>query len=605
VALRVIADHSRAAAFLVADGVMPSNEGRGYVLRRVMRRAIRFGVKAGIDRPFLHKTAASVIDRFSGAYPELRERQVFVGEVIQAEEERFRRTLERGMRLIETEIQRVGKGGTIPGDVAFTLSDTYGFPPDLTELIASEQGVAVDMPGFDTSLQVQRSRGRAAWKGSGEKAVGELWHRLATELGPTQFTGYERTLDASTVLALVRREGDESEQVERLEPGQQGVVLLEKTPFYGESGGQVGDTGWLGDTVVTDTTTASGLNLHHVAVGATPLTLGAVVEAKVDAERRGHTRRNHTATHLLHKALRTVLGEHVTQKGSLVSPDRLRFDFSHHRAMTADEIRRVEHMVNAEILHNHGVETQVKALDEAISGGAMALFGEKYGDRVRVVSVPGFSVELCGGTHVGRTGDIGLFRITAESGVAAGIRRIEAQTGMGALRAVESESDLLGLIAERLRTNPANAVDAISRLQDERRDLERQLSAATNKLASAAAGDLLSRARVANGVKVLAAEYDGDLKEQADRLRDQLGTSLVVLGSRAGGKVMILAAATKDIAGTRVHAGKVIERIAPLVGGRGGGRPDLAQAGGKDPEGLTAALQQVYDMAEEIIGRTG
>jgi alanyl-tRNA synthetase len=606
VALRVVADHSRATAFLVADGVMPSNEGRGYVLRRIMRRAIRFGVKAGIDKPFLHNTVAEVIARFAGAYPELAERKAFVGEVVLGEEERFRRTLERGMRLIDQQIEKVGAGGSIPGDVAFTLEDTYGFPYDLTELIAGERGVTVEETGYKAEREKQRTRGRQAWKGSGEQAVGQLWHQLAAELGPTRFTGYDQTDDVGAVTALVRRSGADVERVDRLEPGESGLVILDRSPFYAESGGQVGDVGLLrtgagGEHPVEDTTGSNGMILHHVRAGHGGIGVGDVAAAVVDAERRSHTRRNHTATHLLHKALRTVLGDHVAQKGSLVAPDRLRFDFSHHKPMTREELRRVEHMVNAEILHNHGLDVNVMDLDAAMATGAMALFGEKYGNRVRVVSVPGYSVELCGGTHVGRTGDIGLFRIESEAGVAAGVRRIEAVTGAGALASTQRDADVLDLAAERLKTSPALVAEAITRLQEDRRALERRLEEALARIASAAAGQMLDRARDIDGIKVLSAEYDGDLKEQADRLRDQLGSGLVVLGSRKDGRVSILAAVTKDLAGKRLHAGKVIERLAPLVGGKGGGRPDLAQAGGREGAGLDSALEQAYTIAAEML----
>jgi len=599
VALRVIADHSRATAFLVADGVMPSNEGRGYVLRRIMRRAIRFGVKAGVTRPFFHRTCLEVVDRFQAAYPELGERRSFLEEVILGEEERFRRTLDRGMRLIDTEIQRVGRGGAIPGDVAFTLSDTYGFPLDLTELIASEHGVAVDGPGFETALSAQRARGRAAWKGSGEQAIGELWHRMGQNFGTTAFVGYGQLEAVSTVLALVRAVDGEVEQVDALAAGETGYAILDKTPFYAESGGQVGDAGTLSGNPVSDTTTSNGLSLHHVTITGQPLAVGEGADARVDGDRRARTRRNHTSTHLLHRALRVVLGDHVAQKGSLVGPERLRFDFSHHKPMTTEEVRRVEAMVNDEILRNTGVDTEVKGMEDAIAAGAMALFGEKYGDRVRVVSVPGFSVELCGGTHVGRTGDIGLFRVMSEGGVAAGVRRIEAQTGTGAIQTVHADDDRLTALADRLKTSPANLLDAVQRMQEERRGVERQLAEAQAKLAKAAAGALLAQARTFHGISVLAAEYDGDLKEQADRLRDQLGSALVVLGSRADGRVQLVAAVTKDLAGGRAHAGKVIERIAPIVGGKGGGRPDMAQAGGKDPEGLSAALAEVYALAAQ------
>ena len=384
--------------------------------------------------------------------------------------------------------------------------------------------------------------------------------------------------------------------------GESGVAILDKTPFYAESGGQVGDTGALGSSQVTQTTNASGLWLHHVTVGGEGLSVGQVVEARVDAERRDHTRRNHTATHLLHAALRKVLGGHVTQKGSLVGPDRLRFDFAHHKPMTADELRQVEEIVNREILENEHLDTTVDDLEAAVARGAMALFGEKYADRVRVVSVPGFSVELCGGTHCHATGDIGLFKIVSEGGIAAGVRRIEAQTGVGALAVVQQESGLLSVAAGKLRTSPAQLVEAIDRLQEERKTLEREIARLKSESAKVAAGGLVGQARDMAGVKVLAAEFDGDLKEQADRLRDQLGSSVVVLVGRKDDKVQLIVAATKDLAGARFHAGKAVQELAPIVGGRGGGRPDLAQAGGTDTEGIAKLLERAWSFAAETLG---
>jgi len=606
VAMWVIADHARATAFLVSDGIMPSNEGRGYVLRRLMRRAIRFGVKLGIDRPFFHEITGSVAHQFREAYPEVDARQGFIEEVVRGEEERFRHTLDRGMKLLDGELERAGQGGVLPGDVAFTLSDTYGFPLDLTRLIAEEQGASVDEPGFDAALEEQRARGRAAWKGSGERAVADLWFHLAEEHGPTHFIGYTKDESAGTVVALVKRtagaDGEpDYEVVERLEQDETGFVLLDRTPFYAEAGGQVGDHGGLrgGDSAfrVDDTVNAEQLHLHQGTVTSGTVTVGDGLQAVVDVERRNHIRRNHTATHLMHAALRQVLGDHVAQKGSLVAPDRLRFDFSHHKPMTEEEVRRVEELVHGEILRNVALNTNIEDLESAKSAGAMALFGEKYDEQVRVVRVPGFSTELCGGTHCRRTGDIGPFHITSESGIAAGVRRIEAQTGMGAHRWVQAHLDTLNATAARLRTSPDNVLPSLQRLQDERKKLERELESARRELAKRAAGDLLSQARDIDGVKVLAAEFDGDLREQADRLRDQLGTALVVLVARRGAKVQLLAAATKDIAGSRVHAGKVIQEIAPLVGGRGGGRPDMAQGGGVDTAGISAALERAYDVA--------
>ncbi|MFT4625330.1 MAG: alanyl-tRNA synthetase [Myxococcota bacterium] len=607
-ALRVIADHSRAAAFLVGDGVMPSNEGRGYVLRRVMRRAIRFGVKLEIDQPFLHETVGSVIDNFADAYPALGDRSDFVREVVLGEELRFRRTLRRGMQLLDTELSRARTetpdGPVVDGRTAFTLSDTYGFPLDLTQLIAREQGVEVDADGFDAALEEQRAMGRAAWKGSGEEAVVGLWRDLALEHGATAFTGYDSTDGTATVLALVRRSGtgDEAtlEVASALSPGDEGIVLLDRTPFYAESGGQVGDTGTVGGAEVTDTTKASGLHLHHVRASV-PIQVGDEVTARVDAAQRNKTRRNHTATHLMHAALRTVLGDHVSQKGSLVGPERLRFDFAHHKPMTADEIRRVEDLVNAQILSNAGLDTSVEDLEAAVERGAMALFGEKYDAEVRVVSVPGFSVELCGGTHVSRTGDIGLFRLVSEAGIAAGVRRIEAQTGTGAMEIVQRDADRLAAIAQRLKTPAEQVVESLDRLQEDKRQLERELRKLKTALAKHAADAMLDDVREVHGVKVLAAAFDGDLKAQADRLRDQLGTSVIVLVGTSGDKVKVLVAASKDIAGSRLHAGKLVKPLAAIVGGGGGGRPDMAQAGGKDPSRVPELLAQAHVLAAEML----
>jgi alanyl-tRNA synthetase len=601
-ALRVIADHSRATAFLVADGVMPSNEGRGYVLRRIMRRAIRFGVKLGIGRPFFHETVNQVIGEYGDVYPELGERKQFIGEIVQAEEDRFRSTLDRGIKLLDSELERVGNGGTIPGEIAFTLSDTFGFPLDLTQLIATEKGISVDSDGFNAALETQRARGRAAWRGSGEESVGELWHELSRDFGETSFSGYTQDQDVAEVLALVRRVGDQLTRVDSFKAGDQGAVLIDRSPFYGESGGQVGDTGTIGFFQVNDTQKASGLALHWGHLQQGELSLGDQVQAAVEAARRDNTRRNHTATHLLHAALRDIVGEHVTQKGSLVGPNRLRFDFSHHKPLTAAEIRLVEDSVNAEIRRNSGVETTLRTLDEALEDGAMALFGEKYDERVRVVSVPGYSVELCGGTHVCHTGDIGMFRIVSEGGVAAGVRRLEAQTAAGAMEVVRTESSWLGQVAAALKTSPDTVLDSVRRLQEERKSLERELTALRREMAKDAAGDLLAGAREVGGIKVLAAEFSGDLREQADRLRDQLGSGVVVLAARRGSKVQLLAAATKDIAGSRVHAGKLIQVLAPLVDGRGGGRPDMAQAGGSKPEGIPALIDEAYGAVAKQLG---
>ncbi len=609
-ALRVIADHARATAFLVADGVMPSNEGRGYVLRRIMRRAIRFGVKIGMDKGFMHHMTEEVGREFGDAYPEVQERQRFIEEIVRSEEDRFRSTLSRGNKLLDEAISKTGRGGTLHGDVAFQLSDTFGFPIDLTRLICEEQGVLVDEPAFEARMEEQKARGRKAWKGSGVEAVAGLWMELAKELGPTHFSGYESHADLGTVQAILRqtKEGDAitSERVERLEVGERGVLVLDRTPFYGESGGQVGDEGQIitgtNGFAVTDSTRAQGLVLHQGEIKVGSIGVGDTVRTEVDVARRSRVRRNHTGTHLLHAALRQVLGEHVSQKGSLVGPERLRFDFAHHKPMTAAELSEVERIVNREILVNTGVDTTVDDLDAAKAKGAMALFGEKYDDRVRVVAVPGFSVELCGGTHVSRTGDIGLFRVLSESGIAAGVRRLEAQTGEGAISWVNAQVDALNRAANALKTSPAGLVEAIGKLQDERKALEKALDVFKREAAKAAAGDLAGQARVINGVKVLALEVEGDLRAQADSLRDQLGSCVVVLASRNADGVVLVAGVSSDLAGKRVHAGKLIGEIAPLVGGRGGGKPEMAQAGGKDASGLPAALDRVYSFVETLLG---
>ncbi|MFK7927525.1 MAG: alanine--tRNA ligase [Myxococcota bacterium] len=608
VAMRVIADHARATAFLVSDGVMPSNEARGYVLRRIMRRAIRFGVKLGIEKNFFHDVVQRVIRDFGAAYPELQERTHFIDEIVRSEEDRFRSTLDRGLKLLDREMARVGAGGTLPGDVAFTLSDTYGFPLDLTQLIAEERGVAVDEVAYKTELEAQRARGRKAWKGSGEEAVGELWRDVGTQHGQTEFDGYPSQQSNGTqgqgrIVSLARKADGDLELVQRLEAGESGIVVLDKTPFYAESGGQVGDAGRLadGNTAfrVDDTQKGSGLHLHHGVVESGALTVDMGVQATVDPTVRDQTRRNHTATHLLHAALRSVLGDHVTQKGSLVGPDRLRFDFSHHKPVSAEQLRQIEDLVNDEVLKNTELSSTVMALDEAKAAGAMALFGEKYADDVRVVSVPGFSVELCGGTHVHRTGDIGSLIITGETGIAAGVRRIEAQTGTGALQVARDWSGTVQAAASALKTGSDQLLDAIRKLQDDRKRVEKELAALQSKLASEAAGALIDGAQDHGGVKVLAARYDGDLKEQADRLRDQLGTALIVLAQQKGPKAVLLVAATADLAGKRVHAGKLVKELAAHVGGGGGGRPDLAQAGGARPEGIDAALAAAYEWAAQ------
>ncbi len=609
VAMRVLADHARAAAFLVSEGVLPSNEERGYVLRRIVRRAIRYGVKLGLEGSFFHTVTDAVADRMGEAWPELLERRDFVREVVRGEEERFAETLDKGLALLDREFARLeGRADekrVLDGEVAFRLYDTYGFPLDLTRLIAEERGVAVDVEGYERAMEGQRAKGRAAWKGSGEAAIDATWHALRERLPDTEFRGYEEEACEGRVLALVS-----GGPVEVLGAGARGQVVVDRTPFYAESGGQVGDRGAIrwegGEARVLDTRKpVAGLIAHEVEVVSGRLAVGAAVHLDVDGGRRQRTRLNHTATHLLHAALRAVLGEHVVQKGSLVAPDRLRFDFVHHKALSPEELDRVEDLVNARILDNIEVETRITSLAEARAAGAMALFGEKYGERVRLVSVPGFSLELCGGTHVRRTGDIGQFRITAESGIAAGVRRVEAVTGPGALALGRRQQQVLRALSGLLRTPPDELPTTVERLVEERKRVERELEAARRELARAEAGDLASRAVRVEDFQVLAAEMDADtptLRTEAERLRDTLGSAVVVLAARDEGAVRLVGTVSKDLVKRRVHAGHLVRELARMVGGGGGGRPDMAQAGGKRPEALPEALGSVVEVVRAQLG---
>jgi alanyl-tRNA synthetase len=601
VALRVIADHARATAHLVADGVMPSNEERGYVLRRIMRRAIRYGVKVGLHEPFLFRVVDQVIDHMGGAYPNLIERRDFIREVVKGEEERFATTLAHGLALLNAEADALtAVPPVLSGEVAFKLHDTFGFPPDLTELILSERGVLLDNAGYHRCMEAQRAAGRAAWKGSGGVAVGDLWHQLAGSLPPTTFTGYSDDQGQARILALVH----EGSQVAALNAGQRGGVVVDVTPFYAESGGQAGDTGTIRTAdgavaVVLDTRRPQGgLVVHEVELEAGGLRVGQQVGLQVDRDRRNRARKNHTATHLLHAALRQVLGEHVVQKGSLVEADRLRFDFAHHKAMTQDELVQIEDLVYGEVLRNTALEIDVGTMADARERGAMALFGEKYGDEVRVVAVPGFSIELCGGTHAERTGEIGLFRVLSESGIAAGVRRIEALTGPSAMSWLRQRDALLLDAANQLRSSPEDLPSTIQRLTDDRRRLQSELDLARREAARAKAGDLMEQVREVRGIKVLSAEIEADaatMRDEADRLRDQLGSGVVVLGARDADGVKLVVVVSRDLVG-RVHAGKLVGELAGRVGGRGGGRPDMAQAGGKDVDALPAALEAAFEL---------
>jgi len=596
--LNVIADHIRACAFLIVDGVLPGNEGRGYVLRRIIRRAIRHGKKLGMDELFFHKLVAPLAREMGDAYPELVKAQAHVEKVLEKEERRFAETLDQGMEILEAAIAALD-GKTIPGDVVFRLYDTYGFPVDLTADIARERGLAIDQPGFEAAMDEQRERARAASKfGAGAGAS------LKTD-ARTEFLGYAGCEAESRVVALFR-DGD---SVDSLAAGDEGAVVLESTPFYAESGGQVGDTGILVDEGklfrVDDTQKSGDANVHYGAVEQGEIRIGDRVEAVVDADRRQAIRLNHSATHLMHAALRKVLGEHVTQKGSLVAPDRLRFDFSHYEAVTHEQLDAIETLVNDEIRRNVPAETELMTYDDAIASGAMALFGEKYGDKVRVLKLADFSVELCGGTHVERTGDIGIFKITSEGGVAAGVRRIEAVTGRGALDWIEANQRMLAEVAAALRSQPAELLARVDQLQKRSKELEKELAAVKQALATGKAADHAAQVQDVNGVKVLATRMDGadakTLRDAVDRFKDKLQDAVVVLGSVEDGKVVLAAGVTKNRTGT-LKAGDLIRNVAEQVGGKGGGRPDFAQAGGTDPSGLDAALASVAGWVAERLG---
>jgi len=591
--LRVIADHIRACSFLIVDGVLPSNEGRGYVLRRIIRRALRHGWMLGVRQPFFHKMAATLSDLMGEAYPELPAVLSTVQRALQAEEERFAETLDAGMKIFDEIAARAS--GTIPGADAFRLYDTYGFPVDLTADIARERGMDVDMAGFESAMERQRETARAAGKFGGGTT---LPADLVAQLAPTVFLGYDALqADELKVVALLK----DGRPVESVEAGDAAIVLLDRTPFYAESGGQVGDLGQLGaDGVqfeVEETQKFAGQFHGHVGkLRSGRLQIGSTLSAQVDSARRGATILNHSATHLLHAALREVLGTHVQQKGSLVAPDRLRFDFSHFQPVSAEELAVIERKVNAQVRANHAVEVHHMGMQEALDFGAMALFGEKYGERVRVLRMGDYSTELCGGTHVSRTGDIGLFKITSEGGVSAGVRRIEAVTGQGALDHVAAEEAKLREAAELVGGSAGDVVDKIRQLGDKHKRLERELEALKAKLASGATADLGAAALDVNGVKVLAVRLEGfdakALREAMDRLKQQLGDSVIVLAGASEGKAALVAGVNGSPMG-RVKAGELLAHIASQISGKGGGRPDLAQGGGEDGPALALALEGV------------
>ncbi|MDJ0653543.1 MAG: alanine--tRNA ligase, partial [Xanthomonadales bacterium] len=598
--LKVISDHIRACAFLIVDGVLPSNEGRGYVLRRIIRRAIRHGYKLGQKGLFFHQMVEALVDEMGDAYPELRQKADFVDRVLQTEEKKFAATLDQGMRLLEGSLEEL-EDGEIPGESVFRLYDTYGFPADLTADIARERGLKVDMAGFQTEMEAQRARARAA---SQFKEGEQIDADVIAGLEPTEFLGYQHLTGVSAaVLAILTESGS----AETLQPGQTATIILNQTPFYAESGGQVGDTGQLtaGDAVfqVTDTQKVAGVFHGHAGtLAAGELSVGDIITADVDAARRGAIILNHSGTHLLHAALREVLGDHVEQKGSLVAPDRLRFDFSHFQPVTPDELRRIEQLVNREIRANAGADAAVMGYDDAIDAGAMALFGEKYGDEVRVIRFGKFSVELCGGTHVDRVGDIGLLKVMSETGIASGVRRIEAVTGAGALDWIDDHQSRLAGIAEAVKSSVNDADTKVRQLVDRNRELEKELSSLRSKMASSSSDDLVDQASEIDGIKVVAAKIDGvnvgELRDMLDKLKDKLQSAAVVLGTVNNGKVQLVAGVTKAETG-RIKAGELVNSVAEKVGGRGGGRPDMAQAGGDQPDQLDSALSGVADWVQQ------
>ncbi|WP_175651420.1 alanine--tRNA ligase [Pseudomonas sp. Marseille-P9899] len=594
--LKVVADHIRSCGFLIADGVLPSNEGRGYVLRRIIRRACRHGNKLGAKGSFFYQIVAALAGEMGEAFPELKSQQAHIERVLKTEEEQFAKTLEQGLKILEQDLAEL-KGNVVPGDVVFKLYDTYGFPMDLTADIARERELTIDEAGFEREMDAQRERARSA------SSFGLDYNSLVKVDVDTVFTGYTTTEDSAKIVALYK----DGQSVQQLGEGEEGVVILDRTPFYAESGGQVGDTGYLLAGAVRfdvrDTTKTGGAFLHHGIVASGSLSVGAQVDAKVDADVQHATSLNHSATHLLHAALRQVLGDHVQQKGSLVDSQRLRFDFSHFEAIKPEQIKALEEIVNREVRKNSEVQTEETDIETAKRKGAMALFGEKYGDNVRVLSMGGdFSVELCGGIHAKRTGDIGLLKIISEGGVASGVRRIEAVTGAAALAYLNGAEEQLKEAAQLVKGSRDNLIDKLSAVLERNRQLEKQLEQLQAKAASAAGDDLANSAVDVKGVKVLAARLDGQdgkaLLALVDQLKNKLGRAVILLGSVHEEKVVLVAGVTKDLTG-QLKAGDLMKQAAAAVGGKGGGRPDMAQGGGVDAAALDGALALTVPFVEQ------
>ncbi len=594
--LRVISDHIRSCSFLIVDGVVPSNEGRGYVLRRIIRRAIRHGHQLEAKGHFFYKLVASLIEQMGDAYPELIQQQAIIEKLLRIEEEQFGRTLDRGMVLLEDMLSGL-KGDTIKGDDVFKLYDTYGFPADLTADIARERQLKIDHAGFDVAMKQQRERAQKA------SNFGTDYNQQLKSDQKTAFKGYDNNSYSATIVELFNKQ--EQEAVSELQAGEQGIVILDHTPFYAESGGQVGDSGLLhldGGVFEVEDTIKLGNAFAHQGIAKTNMGLNRRVKAEINVERRAAIIKNHTATHLLHAALRQVLGEHVSQKGSLCDSDKLRFDFSHFEGVTAQELHDVEQMVNGEIRRNHAKETESMYIEEAKEKGAMALFGEKYDDEVRVVTLGDFSIELCGGVHVNRTGDIGLLKIVSESGIAAGVRRIEAVTGTGALDYINQQSACLNNVASLVKSDVAGVSNKVEQLITRSKSLEKEIAQLKQALAAQAGSDLLSNAIDINGIKVLIADLNGveskALRGMVDELKNKMQSGIIMLATANDSKVGLIAGVTKDLVG-RVKAGELVNMVAQQVGGKGGGRPDMAQAGGTQPENITAALASVENWLTE------
>jgi alanyl-tRNA synthetase len=609
VSMRVIADHLRATCFLLADGVLPENTGRGYVLRRIIRRAARHGKMLGFEEPFMYRLVDAFAELMGQAYPELRQHQSYMTRLLLSEEERFLNTLHQGLRELDTlvEAHRINGTGVITGQEAFKLYDTFGFPIDLAEEVAEDAGMQLDRDSFETVLNATRRQARETWKGSGEVQVAPVYQGILQRLGPSRFTGYEETQRTEAVAALIVN-GHEAEQAHE---GQTVELVFAQTPFYGESGGQVGDRGQLlaleegVEIDITDTQKPlSDLIVHNGVVKRGSVVPGMSMQLRIDDERREAIRKNHTATHLLHAALRQILGDHVKQAGSLVAPDRLRFDFTHFARVSERELERIERLVNEQLWHNTAVEAEVTTLDNALASGAMALFGEKYGEDVRTIEVPGFSKELCGGTHVRATGEIGFFTITSEAGIGSGLRRIEALTGPGAYAHVKRDERILNEMRHLLKARPEEEVDKLERLSAQQRDLERQIAALQQRLASSQTQDYFSEVQEVNGVKVLALHLEDfdrkALRSFVDTAKDRLGSGVVLVGAVEDDKVSLVAGVTKDLT-DRISAGSLMSKVAPLLGGKGGGRPDMAQGGGTDIARLPEALAQVPDLVADLL----